>query len=862
MNLQRFKQCIHISTLALTAFSSIAYAEKPADRKNIYDIANQDLSSALRQVGKQSGREIIAPSEALDGKIAPTLQGTFSADEAIKFLLRGSGLVAEFRDDIVLIRGRETPSGEVASRQTGNDTAIIVTGSRIRGASIASPVTVRTRRDMQEAGQYSFGDVIRSIPQNFNGGQGPTIASGAENFGSSNVNSGTALNLRGLGQDATLTLVNGKRLAYNSIRQAVDITEIPIAAVERLEIVADGASALYGSDAVGGVANVILRKDYDGLTTTARFGAATEGGYVQKQLTAVAGQTWANGGFIITGDLANSGAILARQRAYTQGFDGSYTLYPDMQYRGAVLSGHQQISSNITANFDALYSVRRSNDMQYPLNPETSATFYGYINDQRTRSYTLSPGLALTIGSDWKATVNGVYGNELSSGYSEFYLDGEQNYASISRFKNSTKVVEVGAEGPLMTLPGGAIGLAAGGGYRRLDLDQLTQTVGFAPTISLASQDSYAVYGELFVPLVSQSMDIEGFNSLSFSGAVRHEKYNGLKTVTTPKAGIVYAPIDGIELKASWGKSFKTPALFQLFRDQPAVLAPMSLLTTGYPASANFLYLYGGNRSLRPEKATTWTTTAKWSPKFLEGSYLEISYFHIAYRDRVAEPFRLSQAFLPEYAEYITYAPTNAEMDAAIARSAAGLINYSDAAFDPAQVVALIDDRYVNATSQTIQGIDGSFQLHFARTDYGSIDLTGSVTYLRSRQKLAPGQDAVPLAGTIYRPPHWRANMGAVWRNGDLALGTFVNYIGSVKDNISTPILKVDDQATVDFSATYAIPKDGTALGNIEASLAISNFLNDAPARLRPYSFGVAPYDSVNQSPLGRTISLTIAKHW
>src|SRR3546814_1212331 len=88
---------------------------------------------------------------------------------------------------------------------------------------------------------------------------------------SENLASTSTLNLRGLGPDATLTLINGHRIAYDGAFQGVDISAIPLAALDRLEIVADGASALYGSDAVGGVANIILRRDFDGIWSSARI---------------------------------------------------------------------------------------------------------------------------------------------------------------------------------------------------------------------------------------------------------------------------------------------------------------------------------------------------------------------------------------------------------------------------------------------------------------------------------------------------------------------------------------------------------------------------------------------------------------
>src|SRR3546814_5055713 len=93
-----------------------------------------------------------------------------------------------------------------------------------------------------------------------------------------NVNEASTFNLRGIGPSATLTLLNGNRFAYSGTQSVIDISAIPTAAVERIEIVADGASAIYGADAVAGVVNILLRKDYEGVTTSARLGGSTDGG--------------------------------------------------------------------------------------------------------------------------------------------------------------------------------------------------------------------------------------------------------------------------------------------------------------------------------------------------------------------------------------------------------------------------------------------------------------------------------------------------------------------------------------------------------------------------------------------------------
>jgi outer membrane receptor protein involved in Fe transport len=169
--------------------------------------------------------------------------------------------------------------------------AIVVTGTRIRGARVIGEVIELDRETIVEAGQVDLGEAIRSLPQNFSGGQNPGVGSGAGLI-NSNVNSAASANLRGLGPDATLTLLNGHRLPYDSAFAGVDISAIPLAAVDRIEVVPDGASALYGSDAVAGVVNVILRRDFEGVETSAQIGASTDGGYFRQQADIVGGTRW------------------------------------------------------------------------------------------------------------------------------------------------------------------------------------------------------------------------------------------------------------------------------------------------------------------------------------------------------------------------------------------------------------------------------------------------------------------------------------------------------------------------------------------------------------------------------------------
>ena len=137
---------------------------------------------------------------------------------------------------------------------------IEITGSRVKRADTegALPIQVITRADLEASGQTTIADVIRNVSAMTSGNFRPQSGSSAQAF--------SEANLRGLGSRRTLVLVDGRRIAKSPIvGDAVDMNSVPMAAVERIEILLDGASAIYGSDAIGGVINIILRKDFEGV---------------------------------------------------------------------------------------------------------------------------------------------------------------------------------------------------------------------------------------------------------------------------------------------------------------------------------------------------------------------------------------------------------------------------------------------------------------------------------------------------------------------------------------------------------------------------------------------------------------------
>jgi iron complex outermembrane receptor protein len=165
---------------------------------------------------------------------------------------------------------------------------IVVTGTAIRGVAPVGSAAVNITRDaVLQSGVRDAGSLISQLPQ----------GSGLGNTLQNNSGRSAGVNLRGLGNNATLLLFDGHRSVFQGVtNQLSDPNTIPFAAIERVEVVTDGASAIYGSDAVAGVVNYILRKDFEGVELTAGY---TKQIYDQWRAEAVIGHRWESGGVML-----------------------------------------------------------------------------------------------------------------------------------------------------------------------------------------------------------------------------------------------------------------------------------------------------------------------------------------------------------------------------------------------------------------------------------------------------------------------------------------------------------------------------------------------------------------------------------
>lgn len=224
--------------------------------------------------------------------------------------------------------------------------AVQVTGSNLKRSDEAgvNPVLVIDRVQIEKSGKVTVSDLLRSL----------TVNSGNsfnEQYTGSFANGSAGVSLRGLSQKNTLVLVNGYRVAsygfaQNTQDNFVDLNALPLGAIERVEILKDGASALYGSDAIAGVVNLILRRKIEGVEVDASYGAATQGGIDQHSLGLRAGHGDPDkDGYSLrfSLDVFQRGQLNGDERALTR--DGDYRDQPGGRLAGWSTQGGAFLSN-------------------------------------------------------------------------------------------------------------------------------------------------------------------------------------------------------------------------------------------------------------------------------------------------------------------------------------------------------------------------------------------------------------------------------------------------------------------------------------------------------------------------------------
>jgi iron complex outermembrane recepter protein len=852
-----------------------------------FDLPAQPLAQSLRAIGSATNTNVGFSATQVAGLLAPALKADLTVDGALTRVLAGTGLRPRHLDGHTIViaatedlsaHSREgkvlwanassaTESSDqlvpaqtaAAAGSTDNPSStsadkkdleeIVVTGTHIAGAPpVGSPLLVVTATDIVNSGYSTIGDVIRSLPESFGGGINPGVVGSSNINTSQNVASSSTVNLRGLGSDSTLTLIDGHRLAVDGFTSSFDISAIPLAAIERVEILTDSASSVYGSDAVAGVANFILKKNYEGVETSAHIGGASNGGATEREASQLLGTNWGSGNAMVSYEFYDQSDLLASARSFSDSALSPQTLLPSQSRNSVFSSVHQSISDNVSTYVEGLYSDRKSETIENIATPAYSPV--------STTIFSVSSGVAIELTKAWTASIDGT----LSSGKdaeSEYYLSDGVPTTLGFYYANRTASIEASTAGALFDLPSGPVQAALGTGYRSEGYHDDNGTI--------AQRHLDYEYAELRIPVVQADSDRLGLERLELSVSGRHEDYSDFGTNTSPKLGIAYAPTRDLSVRGSWGKAFRAPDLENEYAQRQLAIYPASTFGT-FPSGSQALYQSGSNPSLRPETARSWATGFDYKPSWAPTLRASLTYFNIDYRNRITLPIAdyVESLSNPAYAPLVIRNPSLALQSAIYNAPDTLLYNFTGGAYDPQKVIAIIEGEYQNATAQQAHGVDFSsnYGLH---TFFGDLDFSISATWLTLAQTLTPTSPDEIISGTIFNPPAFKSRLGLTWQRGAWSAATFLNYVSKETDNTNASLpVDVASWATVDAQVKYEMSNWGGFFRGMGIRVASQNLFNRNPPALGanatfPMSIG---YDSTNASPLGRFVSVTLRKDW
>ena len=276
-----------------------------------FQLRSQPLSQSLIQFSHQSGLAIVFPAPVTRDMQAPEIEGEMEAEEALRRLLAGTELAWRLIDNRII--AVYDGSCEASNNCLANEELLVqyplyvpgieelyVYGNRLTGSLIkrshlqgSAPLDVISSPDIELSGAQTIGEILRYLP---------AVSGNSTSTAISNGGDGTAtVTLRGLPASSTLVLINGRRVANDGLAgESIDLNSIAPAAVERIEILKDGASPIYGSDAIAGVINIIMKEDFYGLLLEQFAGTSDDGDGETLTTTIQYGTGFRNGSFFVS----------------------------------------------------------------------------------------------------------------------------------------------------------------------------------------------------------------------------------------------------------------------------------------------------------------------------------------------------------------------------------------------------------------------------------------------------------------------------------------------------------------------------------------------------------------------------------
>jgi iron complex outermembrane receptor protein len=972
-----------------------AVAADPVAPPVEFHIEGGDATTTLTEFSRQARLQLLFDYNVVKGHKTKPLEGAMQPAEALRRLLADTDLDFDFVNERTLaVMQRKAaadgpkPAGEPkptkrSSRQSktsnpvtdtagGPEEVVRITGTYIRDeAPVGQEIISADRDDIDATGAATPADFLSTLPQTFGGGPNQDTYIGQE--AQTNSGLGVGENLRGLGARATLVLINGRRVAPSGTEgEFVDIENIPMSAIERIDILPDSASATYGADAVGGVVNFVLRNNFDGAETIARGGSGTRGDLQEYLFSQTLGKTWDGGSGLVSFEFYSRGALPAADRAYavsdlrpfgggdfdtnltnpgniispltgqtwaipagqngthltaadlvagTQNLQNTYLdgqIIPSQQRWNLYINWRQAIGERVTVFTDLLMGHRDASEtlsgagaelMVPPTNPYyvnptgvPGPVLVGYNfgkdlgpvqGDVGVDTLNATLGLNFAVGASWDISVYGSLVREKQNYMTSNFVDlnaaelaladpnpatalnpfGDGSFTNAATLNairtdyrfwldSQLQTADITADGPIAEIPGGPLKLALGVDRRNQFFTTSQTATSSAPATSAdLSRSVLSAFGELVAPLFSDKNEMPGLARLNFSAAARYEDYSTFGSATTPKLGVLWSPVKSLSLRGTWSRAIRPPTLSDLDTSHnQAETYPLPNPAT--PAGVTSALVWqGGNATIQPERARSWTGGLDFAPPWVSGLTVGLTYFNTVFTNRIQSTAITADILSdPAYAAVVTRNPSAAQIASVcnhstyIGGTAAECLNSAPG--------AIVDLRIRNLAILETDGIDfnGRYE-HSLPLGQLKLDLNGT-WLLGFRQAETPDAQLTSLLSTENEPINLRMRASAGWEFAGFGAQVAANFANSYRDIASTPPRGIASWTTIDVQLHYDILEEFSPwLRDTRIELNARNVFNVDPPFLNNQIVGIG-YDQENANPYGRVLSLGFRKSW
>jgi iron complex outermembrane receptor protein len=920
---------IHYSWMAFLVAAAFWNSECHAQTLVHFDLPAQPLARSLKAIATATNTDVGFNASEVAGLIAPAVKANLTVDDALMRVLVGTGLrPRRLGDHTIAIAAAEASTSESGVKQVSpakvstpamatdqivspedpgqpdstnassssipkksDIEEIVVTGTHIHNAEPVVPVITITHDDIVNQGYTTLDQVIEQLPQNFKAGasQESNPISVAGNGASQNYGYASGVNLRGLGANATLVLLNGRRLAPTAYGGMTDISQIPVSAIERVEILTDGASAIYGSDAVAGVVNVITRRDYSGVELGGRVDSISEGKTPNHGANFLGGTSWDRGDVVLDFDYEKDNPLLARNRSFTATLPDPTMLLPKNEKSSLYVSLQQRIADQLSFSGDALVTHRRYNaqDRLLPTDP------FPYDSYGKSDQYTGSLEFDYRISPDWTATLVGQ-GSKETDENTQVYTSGGFTYRAYP-FDYQVLALEPRIDGKLLQMPGGPARVALGGQFRRETFKEVDENGGLTGPLTVTgtteeSRRALSAYGEILLPVVDEDNAMPFVRRLRIDISGRYDDYSDFGRTSNPKIAAEWVPLAGLALRATYSRSFQAPTLYETSNSFNIAYVTAGPDPKSPSGSSVLLLVDGTNPNLQPETARSFNAGLSYEPQFIEGLKLDAAYFSINFDNQIN---RLSLDGIfnnvldsnvePTLGSLVERDPSPAQIGQVL--SAPGRTLYNGLAGyctvgtagcpvpDRTGIEALANIGYENAASVRLGGIDLTARYLGHTTPFGRLRADFDGTFFTTyQQQIGPGGTVSSPLNTLYNVLRFRAKANVSWEKAGWGVNTRLNYSNAYQ-NINTAInpncpggsgCAIASWTTFDLSVSYTSHASaGSALAGIRIGLNATNVFNRAPPFVvSAVGSGASPYDPTNANPYLRMVGLIVTKRW